>query len=67
MPSAQGSSLFFITYAAFQVPSNMILVRLGGPLWLGIIVSVWGIVATLFAGAPLSRPASRFVSEFDLG
>ena len=47
---SQGSSLFFITYALFQVPSNMILVRVGGPLWLGIIVSIWGIVATLFAG-----------------
>ena len=54
----QGSSLFFITYAAFQVPSNMILVRLGGPLWLGIIVSIWGVVATLFAGAPSTSPPS---------
>lgn len=33
-----------------QVPSNMILVRVGGPLWLGVIVTFWGVVATCFAG-----------------
>ena len=48
--STQGSSLFFLTYSLAQVPSNMVLVRVGGPLWLGIIVTLWGMVATLFAG-----------------
>jgi hypothetical protein len=33
-----------------QVPSNMALVRVGGALWLGVIVTLWGIVATCFAG-----------------
>lgn len=28
----------------------MVLVRVGGPLWLGIIVTVWGVVATAFMG-----------------
>ncbi len=50
MPPAQGSSIFFLTYAAAQVPSNMVLVRVGGPLWLGVIVTFWGVVATAFAG-----------------
>lgn len=37
-------------YATLQVPSNLILRRVGGPLWLGIIVSTWGFCACLFAG-----------------
>ena len=32
-----------------QVPSNMILVRVGAPLWLSTIVVSWGIVAICFA------------------
>ena len=32
------------------MPSNMALVRVGGALWLGVIVTLWGIVATCFAG-----------------
>ncbi len=28
----------------------MVLVRVGGPLWLGVIVTLWGVVATCFAG-----------------
>ena len=63
--------MFFFTYAFAQVPSNMVLVRLGGPLWLGIIVTCWGLVATCFAGwlpppppnklSPLARTASACV------
>ena len=33
-----------------QVPSNMVLVRLGPRTWLPIIIVSWGVVATLFAG-----------------
>ena len=43
--------MFFVTYAAAQVPSNMALVREGGPLWLGFIMFGWGVVATAFVGA----------------
>ncbi len=37
----------------------MVLVRVGAPLWLGVIVVSWGIVATSFAGL-------RSVSDFYL-
>lgn len=33
-----------------QVPSNMVLIRLGPRTWLPIIIVSWGVVATLFAG-----------------
>lgn len=32
-----------------QVPSNMILVRVGAPVWLSVIVIAWGTVAAMFA------------------
>lgn len=43
-----GSGLFFIGYAACQIPSNMALMRLGAPLWLGLITCLWGICAACF-------------------
>lgn len=33
-----------------QVPSNLVLIRLGPRVWLPIIIVAWGVVATLFAG-----------------
>lgn len=33
-----------------QVPSNMVLIRVGPRVWLPIIIVSWGVVATLFAG-----------------
>lgn len=34
---------------ALQVPSNMVLVRVGAPMWLSTIVVAWGVVAMCFA------------------
>eukprot|EP00877_Chromochloris_zofingiensis_P006541 jgi/Chrzof1/213/Cz01g07110.t1 len=44
-----GSGMFFIGYALFQVPSNMCLLKVGGPRWLSIIVVSWGVVAACMA------------------
>lgn len=41
------ASLFFVTYVLFQIPSNMALERVGGPIWLGVILIGWGITASL--------------------
>ncbi|GMH35203.1 hypothetical protein BSKO_03071 [Bryopsis sp. KO-2023] len=43
------SSLFFITYMIFQIPSNEILKRVGAPLWLGILLIGWGLASSLTA------------------
>lgn len=48
-----------------QVPSNMILVRLGARVWLSVIVISWGFVATLFAG--LKTANEFYVLRFLLG
>ena len=34
---------------SLQVPSNMVLVRVGAPMWLPTIVVAWGVVACAFA------------------
>ncbi|GAB4813303.1 hypothetical protein N2152v2_000349 [Parachlorella kessleri] len=44
-----GAGIFFAGYALFQVPSNLALVRLGAPLWLGAIIVAWSGIAIAFA------------------
>ncbi len=47
-----GAGLFFIGYALFEVPSNMLLQRYGAKVWLTRIMFTWGIVATAMAFVP---------------
>lgn len=47
-----GAGLFFIGYAMFEVPSNMLLQRYGAKVWLTRIMFTWGIVATAMAFVP---------------
>lgn len=44
-----GAGLFFIGYALFEVPSNMLLQKVGARVWLTRIMFTWGIVATCMA------------------
>ncbi|BBN56145.1 hypothetical protein TRE132_42700 [Pseudomonas chlororaphis subsp. aurantiaca] len=37
-----GAGLFFIGYALFEVPSNMLLQRVGARIWLTRIMFTWG-------------------------
>ncbi|MDB5384597.1 MAG: Permease of the major facilitator superfamily [Planctomycetaceae bacterium] len=41
-----GGSIFFIGYFLFQVPSNLILNRIGARLWIAGIVVAWGLIST---------------------
>ncbi|HEY0565607.1 MAG TPA: MFS transporter [Terriglobales bacterium] len=41
------TGIFFIGYALFEVPSNLLLHRFGGRVWIARILITWGIVATL--------------------
>jgi len=45
-----GAGLFFIGYAMFEVPSNLVLARVGARRWIARIMVTWGIlsVAMLF-------------------
>ncbi len=46
---ALGAGIFFIGYAIFEIPSNLLLKRFGARFWLARIAITWGIVAALFA------------------
>ena len=45
-----GAGLFFLGYCVFEIPSNLILDRVGARLWIARIMIVWGLVsmATMF-------------------
>jgi MFS transporter, ACS family, tartrate transporter len=40
-----GAGLFFIGYFLFEVPSNLILQRVGARIWIARIMIVWGIIS----------------------
>ena len=44
-----GAGLFFISYALFEVPSNLILLRIGPRRWIAIIMTAWGVLSTCMA------------------
>ncbi len=43
-----GAGLFFIGYFIFEVPSNLILQRVGARLWIARIMIIWGVVSMAF-------------------
>ncbi|WP_328457209.1 MULTISPECIES: MFS transporter [unclassified Amycolatopsis] len=51
-----GAGLFFISYALLEVPSNLILYRVGARLWITRIAITWGVVsaAMMFVGDDVS-------------
>jgi sugar phosphate permease len=60
---AFGASIFFVGYAFLEVPSNLILHRVGARLWLARIMVTWGIVsaACAFVQTPFAFYAVRFL------
>jgi len=44
-----GSGLFFLTYTLFEVPSNLMLARLGARVWIARIMLTWGVISTAMA------------------
>lgn len=41
-----GAGIFFVGYFLFQVPSNLVLERVGARLWIGTLMVAWGIIST---------------------
>lgn len=58
-----GAGLFFIGYFIFEVPSNLILERVGARIWIARIMISWGVVsaAMMLVRGPLSFFALRFI------
>ncbi|MEN1835678.1 MFS transporter [Pseudomonas lijiangensis] len=44
-----GAGMFFIGYFLCEVPSNIILHRVGARIWIARIMITWGIISALFA------------------
>jgi len=60
-----GAGLFFIGYSIFEVPSNLILERVGARIWIARIMISWGVVA--MAMVAVRGAASFFAIRFVLG
>jgi ACS family tartrate transporter-like MFS transporter len=58
-----GAGLFFLGYCVFEVPSNLILERVGARRWIARIMIVWGLVsmATMFISDVTSFMIARVV------
>ncbi len=41
-----GAGIFFVAYALFEVPSNLVLARTGARIWIARIMISWGLVAS---------------------
>lgn len=57
------AGIFFIGYFLFEVPSNLLLERVGARFWIARIMITWGIVsaATMFAHSALIFYVLRFL------
>src|SRR4051812_13624949 len=60
-----GATIFFLGYVLLQIPSNLMVHRVGARLWLTLIVLVWGTVSA--ATAFISDATSFYVLRFTLG
>jgi len=60
------ASMFFVSYAIFQVPVQLAAQRVGLPRALGAIMVAWGVIAISFAGLT-GRPLHLYMLRFLLG
>jgi MFS family permease len=58
-----GAGLFFVGYVLFEVPSNLILQRVGAKFWIARIMITWGLLsgATMFVHTPMQFYIVRFL------
>jgi len=58
-----GAGVFFIGYCLFEVPSNLVLYRIGARLWIARIMVTWGLAASamMLVHTPWSFYALRFL------
>jgi MFS transporter, ACS family, tartrate transporter len=58
-----GAGVFFITYAALEIPSNLLMVRVGARRWLARIMFTWGLISMgmIFVRMPLEFYGMRLL------
>jgi len=60
-----GAGIFFIGYFIFEVPSNVILHKVGARIWIARIMITWGVISA--AMMFVSTPTMFYVLRFLLG
>jgi ACS family tartrate transporter-like MFS transporter len=60
-----GAGLFFVPYALFAVPSNVVLQKVGPRVWIPVLMVAWSLIST--AMALIDGRLSFFVLRFLLG
>lgn len=60
-----GAGMFFIGYFVFEVPSNVILERIGARRWVPVIMLSWGIATAALAW--VTTPLQFYVIRFFIG
>ena len=58
-----GAGLFFVSYAACEIPSNLLLYRFGARRWFARIMFTWGLLAMgmMFVKSPVQFYVMRFL------
>jgi ACS family tartrate transporter-like MFS transporter len=58
-----GAGIFFLSYFVFEVPSNLIMARVGARAWIARIMITWGIISSsmMFVRGPASFYTLRFL------
>jgi MFS transporter, ACS family, tartrate transporter len=58
-----GAGIFFLGYVLFEVPSNLMLARIGARVWIARIMITWGLIAAgmMFIRGPVSLSVLRFL------
>jgi len=61
-----GSGIFYIGYFLFEIPSNLILMRVGARAWIARILVTWGIISScmMFVTGPWSFYVLRMLLGF---
>src|ERR1700760_3919411 len=60
-----GAGVFFVGYLLFEVPSNLILLRVGARRWIARIMVTWGVISA--AMMFVTTPTSFYIMRFLLG
>jgi ACS family tartrate transporter-like MFS transporter len=60
-----GSGIFFLGYCLFEIPSNIILERVGARLWISRIMVTWGLISASLMF--VRTPAAFYLLRFFLG
>lgn len=60
-----GAGIFFLGYVLFEIPSNMLLHKIGARVWIARIMITWGVIGA--AMAFVQTPMQFYVLRFLLG